>query len=255
MYLMYVDESGDSGLVNSPTRYFALSGVVVHELRWQTALDQIIAFRRRMRLAFGLKLREEIHASAFISSPGALMRIKRNDRLTILRLFAEELAKNADLRIINVLVDKQGKQAGYDVFGMAWKALLQRFHNTMQYRNFPGPRYLDERGLVFPDATDDKKLRLLMRQVRRYNPVPNQPAHGLGYRNIVLDLIIEDPLFRNSADSYFTQAADLAAFFLYQSIQPNAFIHKKTGHGYLSRLQPILLTQAAKSDPMGIVRF
>ena len=33
MYLMYVDESGDSGLVNSPTRYFVLTGMVVHELR------------------------------------------------------------------------------------------------------------------------------------------------------------------------------------------------------------------------------
>jgi len=34
---MYVDESGDSGLPSdgSPTRYFCLSGLVVHELRWQ----------------------------------------------------------------------------------------------------------------------------------------------------------------------------------------------------------------------------
>lgn len=35
MYLMYVDESGDIGLVNSPTHYFVLVGLVLHELRWQ----------------------------------------------------------------------------------------------------------------------------------------------------------------------------------------------------------------------------
>ena len=29
---MYVDESGDVGLVGSPTRYFVLVGLVVHEL-------------------------------------------------------------------------------------------------------------------------------------------------------------------------------------------------------------------------------
>lgn len=33
MYLMYVDESGDSGLLGSPTRYFVVSGIVLHELR------------------------------------------------------------------------------------------------------------------------------------------------------------------------------------------------------------------------------
>jgi hypothetical protein len=30
MYFMYVDESGDPGLVGSPTRYFTLSGLVIH---------------------------------------------------------------------------------------------------------------------------------------------------------------------------------------------------------------------------------
>ncbi|MGH2600854.1 MAG: DUF3800 domain-containing protein, partial [Dehalococcoidia bacterium] len=38
---MYVDESGDSGLTNSPTRYFVLTGLVVHELRWQAYVEQI----------------------------------------------------------------------------------------------------------------------------------------------------------------------------------------------------------------------
>ncbi len=55
MYLMYVDESGDIGLHNSPTRYFVLSGLVVHELRWQDTLDQFIDFRHRMRRQFTLR--------------------------------------------------------------------------------------------------------------------------------------------------------------------------------------------------------
>ncbi len=54
MYLMYVDESGDPGTVNSPTRYFVLSGLVVHELSWLATLDSLIDFRRRMRDTFGL---------------------------------------------------------------------------------------------------------------------------------------------------------------------------------------------------------
>jgi Protein of unknown function (DUF3800) len=39
MYLMYVDESGDPGLNNSPTRYFTLTGMVVHEQRWHETVN------------------------------------------------------------------------------------------------------------------------------------------------------------------------------------------------------------------------
>ena len=137
MYMMYVDESGDPGLVASPTRYFVLSGVVVHELRWRDYLDQLLDFRRRMQRAFGLRLREEIHAAALINRPGPLVRIHRNDRLTIIRSFANELASLPHVSIINVVVDKDGKPPTYDPFVMAWKALIQRFSNTITYRLGP----------------------------------------------------------------------------------------------------------------------
>jgi hypothetical protein len=255
MYVMYVDESGDSGLVGSPTNYFVLTGLVVHELRWQVYLDQLIEFRRKLKAQFGLRLREEIHASAMINHPGPLVRIRRNDRLTILRAFADELATMTDLNIINVVVDKQNKPAGYDVFGVAWKALIQRFENTTSSRNFRGPQNPDERGMLFPDRTDDKKLRDLLRQMRRYNPIPNQQAYGAGYRNIALRSIIEDPNFRDSQDSYFIQAADLVAYLLYQNLAPSAYMRKKSGHNYFGRLNPLLVKVAAPRDPRGIVRL
>ena len=77
MFMIYVDESGDPGLVNSPTDYYALSGLVVHELRWSVYLDQLINFRKRMQATFGLRVREEIHASAMITRPGRVVRIKK----------------------------------------------------------------------------------------------------------------------------------------------------------------------------------
>jgi len=39
MYLAYLDESGDTGLVNSPTAYFVLSCVLVHESNWLESLN------------------------------------------------------------------------------------------------------------------------------------------------------------------------------------------------------------------------
>lgn len=255
MYLMYVDESGDSGMISSPTRYFVLTGLVVHELRWQTYLEHIIDFRRRMKQTFGLLMREEIHAAAFISSPGSLVRIKRNDRLTIIRALANEMAQMNDLNIINVVVDKLDKPTDYDAFEMAWKVLVQRFENTLSHRNFRGPANPDERGMLFPDRTDDKKLSQLLRRMRRFNPIPDQPSFGMGYRNLALGNIIEDPNFRDSEHSYYVQATDLSSFLLYQHLAPNAYMRRKSGHNYFDRLEPILCKVASSADPHGIVRI
>ncbi|MFI5023223.1 MAG: DUF3800 domain-containing protein [Alphaproteobacteria bacterium] len=79
MYLMYVDESGDSGVVDLPTRYFVLTGTVLHGLRWHDALNGLIAFRHRMRGVHGLFMREEIHAGRALTRPAGLARIGRND--------------------------------------------------------------------------------------------------------------------------------------------------------------------------------
>lgn len=255
MYLMYVDESGDCGLTNSPTRYFVLTGLVLHELRWQTYLSQLIDFRRRMRQRFGLSMRDEIHAAAMISKPGPLVHIKRHNRLTIIRAFAEELATMTDMNLINVVADKQGKSPDYDVFRMAWKSLIQRFENTISRRNFSGPANSDERGTIFPDHTDDKKLTLLLREMRRYNPVPSLPGIVPGYRNLTLNKVIEDPNFRESDHSYFIQAVDLAAFLLYQRLSPSAYMRKKSGHLYFEKLDPVLCKAATTKDPQGIVRL
>lgn len=254
MYLMYVDESGDPGLINSPTQYFVLSGLVVHESRWNAALDQLVTFRRRMRTNFGLLMREEIHASHFVNKPGALVRIPRNSRVSILRFFADEIASMTDLRVINVVVDKSTRAVGYDVFESAWRALMQRFENTMRYKNFPNAVNPQDWGLVLPDETDVKKLTRLLRRMRRFNPVPNQSRFGPGSRNLTISHIVEDPYFKRSDHSYFIQACDLTAFLLYQELSPSGYMKRQAGHNYFGRLLPILCTQAS-SDPRGIVRL
>lgn len=257
MHLMYVDESGDSGLLQngSPTRYYALSGVVLHELRWRPCLDELVAFRRRLRERPGLKLREEFHASAFINEPGELVRIKRFERLNMIRQLALQLAAMPDICIINVLVDKQGKPAEYDVFSSAWKALNQRFENTISHHNFPGPRNADDRGMIICDHTEAVKLMRLLRQMRKFNPVPHRADIGMGYRDMPLRYVIEDPSHRDSAHSYLIQAADLAAFLLYQREAPSAYVRKKGARNWFGLLRPVLCRHAAPSDVDGVVRL
>lgn len=112
MYFLYVDESGDIGLSSSsPTRYYILSGLVVHELRWHQTLEAIIDFRRRLRGHYGLRLREEIHAAHFLHRPGALARIRKDFRLRISRDVLDFEAGLPDVNVLNVLVDKATKAA------------------------------------------------------------------------------------------------------------------------------------------------
>lgn len=138
MYLMYVDESGDVGMARSPTQYFTLTGIIIHELRWNEYMERLIVFRKRMR---------------------------------------------------------------------------------------------------------------------RFNPIPNQQAHGPGYRNIRIGNLVEDPYFKDSRDSYFVQTADLAAFLLYQKFAPSSYIKRKHAQTYFNRLRPVLCTVASTLDPDGIVRL
>jgi hypothetical protein len=67
--------------------------------------------------------------------------------------------------------------------------------------------------------------------------------------------IIEDPVIRNSEESYLIQAVDLCAYLLYQELAPGAYMKKKAGHNYFARLAPVLCTVASTKDPRGIVRL
>jgi hypothetical protein len=41
MYLMYIDESGDPGVTGSGSGYYLLTGLVIHELSWQAAREDL----------------------------------------------------------------------------------------------------------------------------------------------------------------------------------------------------------------------
>lgn len=255
MYLMYVDESGDAGLINSPSNYYILSDIVVHELDWIACLQQLVTFRVRMKDIYGLRMNEEIHAYEMMGKPGPLSRILKHNRLAILRHFLDELNQMSEISVINVVVDKQSKQPNYDVFYKSWIVLLQRFENTIHHGNFPGSANPEERGMVFSDATNDGKLRQILRQARRYNPIPNHPFFGLGtgYRNLQMTHIIEDPNMRDSTHSYFVQAADTISYFLKQKLHPSSYIRRKHAQNYFDRVDNILCKVASRTDAQGIV--
>lgn len=247
---MYVDESGDPGNNTAQTRYFCLVGLVVHEENWRKLNDSLHVFRRRMKDQYGFPVRAELHTSHFLRHSS--FEIEKHNRLAILRNMLDELSQQNFLRVISVVVDKENKPGNYDVFDVAWRTLFQRFENTLLRGNFPGS-HTDSFGTVYTDATSGLKLRKLMRRMSVYNPIPSQT--GLGYRNIPVVRVIEDPSERDSAHSLQIQACDVMAYFLNQGFQPNSYIQKKGARSYFRRLLPILNTHATSRNELGIVRL
>lgn len=249
---MYVDESGDTGRKMGSTRYFCLSGLVVHEANWRDLVNKLIAHKRVLKQNYGLPVRSELHASVFMNS--AVYALKKHERLAILRNTLDEVAKIPFISITNVIVDKQGKPTGYDVLQAAWGTLFQRFENTLGYGNFPGNHKKDF-GMVITDAVAGKSLMRLMRKMAVYNPIPNNPNHGPGTRNMPIVKIIEDPSGRDSAESLPIQICDSVAYFLKQSVDPSTYIRKKSADNYFSRLAPVLNIYASRRDKLGVVRL
>ncbi|NLF06395.1 MAG: DUF3800 domain-containing protein [Pirellulaceae bacterium] len=258
--MRYADESGDCGMPSdgSPTRYFCLSGVVVHELRWLDTIKELIGFRHWIKRKYGVYLDAEIHAAHMINKPGnvdqSIGKLKKHERLAIIRHFADRISTLVDVRIINVVVDKQNKPPDKDeVFRWAWYSLFQRFENTIRCRNFPGPKNPNERGIVFPDNTDGEKLKRFLNDMRENNLLEIQQRNGaFTYKNEPIQVVIEDPVLRDSRDSYLIQAADCAAYLLKQHIEPSSYMKKHGGNAYLHRLASVLCTHASYKDPRGL---
>ena len=253
MYLMYVDESGDCGTENSPTRYFVLTAIVFHELRWRPILQSMVDFRKMLKETKGLKLRDEIHCTHFINKPGDLIRIKRNDRLDIMKKCIDWANAQTDLSTFSIVVDKQGRKD--EIFELAWNALLMRFENTIRHKNFPGPQNADDRGIVLSDNTEGEKLRGLIRKMRHYNTIPNrQDMYQGGYKNVKLEYIIEDPIFRDSQYSFIHQLNDVIAYCVRQKYEPNSYMKKKAGTNFYNRLSNVTVKVVSKSND-GIVEL
>lgn len=251
---MYVDESGDIGLPpSSPTRYFILSAIIIHELRWRDALKDLVVFRQDLKKSKGLKIKDEIHCTNFINRPGPLVRIKRNDRLDIIKKCIDWLNIQPELSVYSVVVDKQGRRADFDVFEQAWNTLLMRFENTLSYKNFPGPGNADDRGLVLSDNTDGGKLRRLIRKMRHFNMIPGM--FGAPARNRRLNYIIEDPILRDSQFSFMHQMNDVVAYCARQMYEPNAYMKKKGGVNFYRRLNNVSLKVVSRNNPFGIVEI
>ncbi|MFQ6134154.1 MAG: DUF3800 domain-containing protein [Armatimonadota bacterium] len=206
MYLAYFDESGDSGLTNSPTNWFVLACVLVRDDDWETTIDRLVALRRRLRDNYRFPVRPEIKAQHVRRGTGVFrgLGMLREERW---RVFREEMLRGEVLlqtvRAFGVAIGKGWAQSAMrDPREAAWVFGLTRLHRYCQA--------LGERAIVFQDEGHLHLVRRLVRRMRRHQSVPSYL--GGPARSFPTNRLVEDPNERDSRQSYLIQLADWNAY-------------------------------------------
>lgn len=260
MRIAYYDESGDDGYPDSSSKYFVLTALYLHYLNWEDVLRQLVEFRRQIKASYGLPLKLEFHTSAFLKKkkPYTGYGLTSQDRLDIIGDYCDVIA-SLELKIVNVVIVKDKiEMADYRVLDKALQFSIQRIQNDLRPTENPENKFV-----IITDDGRHTAMRKTSRRMRRINFVPSR--FGGESMRIDISTLIEDPLPKNSAQSYFIQTADLISFVVYLYTcqaqgNPNIvarrirnFIGPTEIMDWMDRLMPSLNVQASRSDAYGVV--
>ncbi len=250
MYLVYFDESGDSGFSNSPSLYFSLAGLVIHEDRWLDFLNKLVDFRRHLKSTYSLPMRVELRANSLIHKKKEFRKlsISRTDRLKIFKEALTFLDKNSgEIQVFAVVIDKQKvRRKNLDIRSVAWEYALQRVQNMLKAFSDSDA---EEHAAIFPDEGHHFLIKQLIRKMRRHHYVPS--FYGGPPLKVLAEHIVEDPNDRLSHESYIIQLADLSAYAAARYIFHTSLV----GADYWERVGAARMTAVNKlrGGPPGIV--
>jgi|SRR5690554_2036649 len=209
MYIAYYDETGDDGFPKFSSELFVLTATYIHNLNWKEVYNKIGEFRKQLKDDFNLPVKTEFHSRYFLlnKKPYKNLNISDSDRIHIINLFCELIAL-LEVRIINVVINKKNIQTdSYEVLGNALTYSVQRIENDLS-RMSPASKYV-----ILTDSGRVGKMRKTTRKIQRINFIPSKYSIG-SYRKEIQHLI-EDPLPKDSKESFFIQLSDLVSYIVF----------------------------------------
>jgi hypothetical protein len=233
MHIVYIDDSKDGKAV-------CFSALMIPAADWLSALDHLVDMRQAMKKSDGIYVRKELHATDWLGGRGhiAPQAVNRLDRMRLFNFALGEIAKIPNVDIFNAC--GQGR-----VEDRLFERLVQRIQNTMAARN----------SLAIIISDEGKNYDHLLRQMRRVNFIPSaygQWQNGAYTKNLPAKNLIEDIVYRDSARSYFIQAADFCAFSLLRFEYPTTRAKTLGFDRSFNILKPRLFTRAFAKDPKGL---
>jgi hypothetical protein len=250
MYLMYVDESGDTGREPGSSPAFVLAGLIAPSGKWTEIESAMLKLRAELGAQYGLKASDELRGSTLMrKGPGDAAR-----RIALIEAALKGIAGIKSIRVLLTSVRKKNLPPETDVFRAGWSTQLGEFDAFLARSGGRG-RHAGTQGFVVADRTQSMQLDKLVRALRRERPV--KETYGWLRRktrihNKPLQHVIELPQFQDSKRSLLIQAADLCAYAVFQSEKPSMAVKANKGHErFLKALEPAIV-KAPGSDSKGI---
>ena len=194
---------------------YVLACVLLEARRWPDVFEELLEFRRFLRSQFGIPVRTELKATYLLRNGGPYLRahpLSERARFRIYRGFLRLQAK-LELEVFGVVVKKAdlaAKAPNSDPRTVAWEWLLQRMERFTTKRGAPA--------LLVHDEGEAALVRKLARKARRAGTAGS--AFGTGSLKRPARLVIDDPVPRESDQSYFIQLADLNAYAAFRYVFP-----------------------------------
>ena len=93
-YIVYLDESGDDGVIGS-SEQFILTSVYMPTEEWQSNYNKIAALRKRLKEKYGFHSTEEMHTKHFLTNkePYRKYNWSDDDKREILKAFTSTIAE------------------------------------------------------------------------------------------------------------------------------------------------------------------
>ena len=239
MHLVYIDDSGD------PPAFGIFSALAIPEESWQFAFAAIKNFRHAIRRSDGIDIHKELHAWKFVSGRGHIADriVTKSRRCALVGDALRVVASIPGACLFNAAFHASKED-------FAFERLLNRIQKNMEVKN--------ARALLFSDKGKEEKYTMIRRKMGVHNPIPSRYGvwrGGTARKNIVIDRIIEDPVFKDSKHSYIIQMVDFCAYALLRRERPLPSKSKYGLHQMFDLLQPILCREANRSDKDGIIRI
>ncbi|EKD93850.1 MAG: hypothetical protein ACD_28C00039G0002 [uncultured bacterium] len=263
MYIVYFDETGDDGYPSFSSRLFVLTSIYLHHQNWKPIFEAFYDFRRAVKENWNIPIKIELHTKAFLlnKKPFRQLGLSEGDRLNLCRSFAKMIS-TLDMEIINVavnktMIDPQSPGRYKDILDVALTYNIQRVENTIK-RIEPATKFI-----TITDEGRVGKMQKTTRKIQKINFVPS--LYGpTTYRNEI-KMMIEDPLPKNSKESFFIQACDFVSFFVYLYLLKDKGIDKwhnrlswlsmENVREILGLLKPVLNINASRDNDYGFVIY
>lgn len=261
MHIAYFDETGDEGYPKYSSPLFILTSFYTHHQNWKTNYQKIHEFRKTIRDNYKFPIKLEFHTRPFLTDKHPYKKFKwsKKQRRELVFLFSKMIT-NLEGKFINVVINKKNIMSDNDnVLEKALTYNVQRIENDLKEED------KNNKFLIISDEGRIEKMRKITRKIQIINYIPSK-FEKEGYRSEI-ECLIEDPLSKDSKQSYFIQIVDFVSYLVHLYSVKNFLVRGKWANRVqktleigdeiklLTILKPLLNLKANPKDIFGIVHY